>query len=278
MMFPKKFLASVAILAALSLLFTACGSKKDDAPNTSHDASASQNGGEVLELADWSLSASTWSSPNGATIHLSATPAGYVKGQSAVFSVRLEGEDVDSAACEWDGKQYTASLDLNGEDGYCYYVLLTGSKGETVEIPVNTPTAPTNEAFINLASSLDSHCSLVVESSNYDGSRLTITNGTIAVQPPRIADNNQAVTCTKTVLTLLVDGSETETVELAMPDLVEDGSYTLNLTDTSFQVPKLEDDQQLSIELNVTLSNGQTLSAPGGIWFYNAGSLMMSVG
>lgn len=274
-MVHKKMLAIIALLAAISLLFAACGSKKDaetEAPGSS------QSGAEVLELADWNLSATTWSSPNGATIHLTATPAGYVKGQSALFTVRLEGEEVDSADCEWDGTHYTASLDLNGEDGYCYYVKLTGSTGETVEIPVNTPSAPTNEAFINLAASLESSCSVLVESSSFDGKWLTITGGTVAVQPPRVTNEGESVTCSKAVLTLYLDGEEAGQVALDVPAAAEDGSYVLNLTDTSFQTPEMEDDQQLSIQLDVTLSNGQTLSAPGSTWFYNAGDLMMSVG
>ena len=40
----------------------------------------------------------------------------------------------------------------------------------------------------------------------------------------------------------------------------------------------MEDDQQLSINLAVTLSNGEVLTANGGTWFYNDGNLMMSVG
>ncbi len=274
-MFRKKFLAFLAVFAAVSLLFTACGSKKDEQNGDTPD---SQPGTEILELTQWDLTASTWSSPNGATVHLAATPAGYVKGQSAAFVVRLEGEDVENVPCEWDGKQYTASADLNGEDGYCYYVLLTGSTGETAEIAVNVPSSPTDESLINLASSLESSCSLVVESSAYDGKWLSITSGSMTVRPPRITDGSESVTCTKAELALSLDGQETGRMALELPAPAEDGSYTLTLTDTSFQTPEMEDDQQLSIQLTATLSNGQTLTASGGTWFYNAGSLMMSVG
>lgn len=273
-MFRKKVLTLLAVLTAVSLLFTACGSKKDE----KGDGAGSQSGVEVLDLDDWKLSASTWSSPNGATVHLTATPAGYVKGQSAVFTVRLEGEEVQTVSCDWDGKQYTASADLNGEDGYCYYVILTGSTGETAEIPVNTPIDPVDKALINLASSLESSCSVVVEASSYEGNWLVITGGTVNVHPPRIANDGENVTCTKAELILRLDGQDTSKMELNMPEPNDDGNYTLELTDASFQTPEMEDDQQLSLELSVTLSNGQTLTASGGTWFYNAGSLMMSVG
>lgn len=274
-MFRKKVLAFLAVLTAVSLLFTACDSKKDE---NGDDASGSKNGAEVLDLAQWDLSASTWSSPNGATVHLTATPEGFVKGQSAVFTIRLEGEEVESVPCQWDGKQYTASADLNGEDGYCYYVLMTGSTGETAEIPVNVPTAPVDEALINLASSLESSCAVVVESSSYEGNWLVITRGTVHVRPPRIANDGENVTCTKAELILRLDGQDSSRMELNMPQAADDGSYTLELTDASFQTPDMEDDQQLSLELSVTLSNGQILTASGGTWFYIDGSLMMSVG
>lgn len=267
----KKVLTFLAVLTAVSLLFTACGSKKDD-------KAGSQTGTEVLNLAEWDLSASTWSSPNGATVHLTATPAGYVKGQSAVFTVRLEGEEVESVPCEWDGEHYTASADLNGEDGYCYYVILTGSTGETAEVPVNIPSAPVDEALINLASSLESTCSVVVESSSYDGNWLAITSGTVSIHPPKISSDGKTVTCTKAVLSLRRNGEDISQMELALPEPAADGGYTVMLTDASFQTPEMEDDQQLSMELAVTFSNGQALTASGGTWFYNDGSLMMSVG
>lgn len=273
-MFRKKSFTLIALLVILSVLFAGCS--KDD--KKVDDAPASQTGTEILNLSEWDLSASTWSSPNGATVHLVATPAGYVNGQSASFVVRLEGEDVDSVPCEWDGQHYTASVDLNGEDGYCYYVLMTGADGKTAEVPVNIPSSPIDESLINLASSLESSCALVVDSFSYDGSWLTITGGTLNIRPPMLKADGQAVTCTQAVLALTLDGEQAGSAELAVPDPAADGSYTLSLTDTSFQAPAMEDDQQLSINLAVTLSNGEVLTANGGTWFYNDGNLMMSVG
>lgn len=274
-MFRKKSFTLIALFTVMSLLFTGCAFGKSD--KKVDDAPISQSSTEILNLAEWDLSASTWSSPNGATVHLVATPAGYVKGQTASFVVRLEGEDVESVPCEWDGQHYTASADLNGEDGYCYYVLLTGSTGETAEVPVNVASSPVDESLINLASSLESTCSLVVESSDYDGSRLTITGGTVTIQPPKLKNDGEAVTCVQAVLALFRE-DQIASMELALPTPAADGSYSIPLTDASFQTPAMEDDQQLSIQLSVTLSNGQILTASGGTWFYNDGSLMMSVG
>ena len=67
------------------------------------------------------LNATAWSSPNGATVNVDAVPNGYAEGQKAEFCVRLEGEEIARVPCEWDGKSYKASADLNAADGYCYY-------------------------------------------------------------------------------------------------------------------------------------------------------------
>ncbi len=270
----KMLFALIAVLAAFSLLFSACGKK--DAQDAPGQADA-QPGVEVLNLSGWDMTATTWSSPNGATVNLTATPAGYVDGQSAAFVIRLEGEEIDNVPCQWDGTHYTASSDLNAADGYCYYVILTGSDGATTEIAVNVPTDPIDETLINMASSLESYCSVIVENTDFSGKWLTITSGTVQVQPPRIVNEGETIECSEAVLVLSLDGEDVSKVALEMP-AAEDGSYTLQLTDTAFELPALEDDQQLTMRLDVTLSNGQILTAPGGTWFYDDGSLLMAVG
>ncbi len=272
-MFRKKFFVLVAVIAAFALLFTACGADNKDTP------ASEQSGAEVLNLASWELSATTWSSPNGATVNLTATPAGYAEGQSAAFIVRLEGEEAANMPCTYENGVYTASADLNGADGYCYYVLLTGSDGAQAEIAVNVPTDPIDESLINMASALESFCSLVVESFEFDGKWLSITGGTLQIQVPRIVNAGESITCSDVTLILDRNGEEVSRTALDMPaERSEDGSYTLAMTDIAFEVPALEDDQQLSVRLEVTLSNGQILSAAGGTWFYNAGSLLMGAG
>ena len=43
-------------------------------------------------------------------------------------------------------------------------------------------------------------------------------------------------------------------------------------------IPAMEDDQQLSLRLDVTLSNGQTLTDSNGTWTYIGGELLSAVG
>ncbi len=271
-MFRKKFFVLIAVIAVFALLGTACGADKE-APT------AATGSAEILNLTNWELSATTWSSPNGATVNLTATPAGYAEGQSAAFIVRLEGEEAANMPCTYENGTYTASADLNGADGYCYYVLLTGTDGSTAEIAINVPTDPIDESLINMATSLESYCSVVVESFEFDGKWLSITGGTLQIQPPRIVNQGQSITCSEAILILDLNGEEATRTALDLTaELSEDGSYSMELKDLAFEVPALEDDQQLSVRLEVTLSNGQSLSAAGGPWFYNAGSLMMGAG
>lgn len=277
-----KISAVLALILVLSLLCAACGktAPETQAPETAPvpEVSSDASTDGTLGLTDWTLTSSTWSSPNGATVSITATPVSYMKGQSAAFVVRTEEGEVANIPCEWDGTAYTASADLNAADGYGYYILMTAASGNTAEVPVNTPDMPSDETLINLASSLESKCSLIVDSSDFDGKWLSITGGTVVVETPKLKNQGASITCSEAVLVLRQEGDEVGRVSLELPAPTPDGVYVLALTGTPFQLGELEDDQQLTIELEVTLSNGQELSCAGGTWFYNAGSLMMSVG
>ena len=139
----KNILAVIALVAVFAFALVGCGSK-DKEPTANTAASVPEmSAGQELTLTSSTLTAATWSSPNGATVNLTATPNGYAEGQSAAFIVRLEGEEAANVPCEWNGSAYTASADLNAADGYCYYVLLTAADGTQTEVAINTPTAPT---------------------------------------------------------------------------------------------------------------------------------------
>lgn len=270
----KQLFALIALAVVFAMALCACGK----------DAESTQPGSEVLRsdqplgLASWELSAATWSSPNGATVNLSAVPTRRADGDSAVFLVRLEGEEIARTDCGFDGSQYTASLDLNAADGYCYYVLLTDGNGAQTEVDVNTPTSPTDEALIDMESALNSYCSLAVSDYSCDGKWLTITNGQVQIQPPRITNGGEAVLCSEAMLLLSRNGETVGSVSLALPDPDVNGGYDLQITSSSFEIPEMEDDQQLALRLDVTLSNGQTLTASGCTWFYNDGQLLLAVG
>lgn len=266
----KTILVLAALIAAFAIMLTGCGSKE-----SAEDPDVL---GPVLGLASWEMSATTWSSPNGATVHIKAVPTSVTEGQSAVFSVRLEGEEVESVPCEWDGTYYTASADLNAADGYCYYIVVTGADGAQEETAVNTPAAPTDESLVNMETALNSYCHLLVESSDSDGKKLTITAGTVQIQPPQITNNGEKVTCSEAALVLSFNGVEADRKALTLSEPGAGGIYELSIADIRFDIPAMEDDQQLTLRLDVTLSNGQTLSDTNGTWSYIGGELVGVVG
>lgn len=276
-----KRMSILAVILALALALCACGSKAPEA--TAAETAASTTAAEpaaplVLALSDWSMRATTWSSPNGATIHISATPETYAEGLIAAFEVRLNGEDVAVVPCEWDGTVFTASADLNAADGYSYYVVLTAADGTTEEIAVNTASQPTVEAFVNMETALASYCSVTVEQSTFEGSKLTLSSGKAQIQAPTITNDNEVITCAKSELVLMFNGEPLATKALTLNETETAGLFEVQLQNITFDVPEMEDDQQLDLYLNVTLSNGQVLSAFGGNWFYNNEGLLPVVG
>lgn len=268
-----RFLAILALMV-FALCLTACG--KEAPAETTAAAATETTAPEPLTLTSWSMSASTWSSPNGATVHISATPNRAAR--SASFVVRLEGEEAANIPCEWDGTQYTASADLNAENGYCYYLVMNDYDGTALEVSVNTPSDPRDETLINMEDALNSYCTVVVEDSAVDGSALTITSGYVQVQAPKITDDGSTITCAEAVLILSFNGEKIAKEELTLNETDVIGAYQLDLTNVTFDLPEMEADQQLQLQLDVTLSNGQTLTAPGGIWYYNDTGLMAAVG
>lgn len=273
-------LSLIALITVSALILCGCGSKEAEETTAAPSVSMEQveTEGHVLGLTDYDLWASTWSSPNGATVHVSAAPVSYADGMTAAFITRLEGEDVDRTLCQWDGTQFTASADLNAADGYCYYLLLTSPTAGELEIVLNAPSVLVDESLINMASSLNAYCNVMVESSEFADSKLTLTGGKAQLQLPRITLADGAITCTEASLTLTFDGEEIAKETLTLPEPEAAGSYELDLQGITFQVPELEDDQQVQLMLNVTMSSGQTLSTPGGLWFYNDGNLLLAVG
>lgn len=280
-----KKMTILAVLLALAVALTACGSEK--APETTAAATVSTvattapaETAPVLPLAltQWDMSASTWSSPNGATIHITATPNYYAEGQKADFTVRLEDEDVATAACQWDGTSYTASVDLNAGNGYCYYVVLTAADGTVTEAPVNTPAEPINEAFINLEASLNSYCSIIVEESSIENGQLTLSGGNVQVQAPVITNEGETIGCQEATLVLSFNGEVLEEKALTLTQTETAGLFEAALDSIVFSVPEMEAGQQVELMLNATLTNGHALSAFGGNWQYSEEGLMPAVG
>lgn len=280
----NKKVLSALLAAAVVLSLCACGKKAETPASTESETPApttasQENAGRELSLTEVSFSVTTWSSPNGATVNLTAVPSDYAKGDSAEFVVRLDADTVASVPCEWKDNAYVASAELNGADGYGYYVIITGKDGSIAEIPVNTPEEPVDEALVNLASYLQSYCTLTLNDAALEGDNLTILSGYALVQAPRITENSDNVACAQASLVLTLDGQEIASMPLTMAPGETDRSYDSTITDMSFTIPgDLSDGQQLMLRLDAVLTNGQTLTAQGGSWTAQNGVVANAVG
>ena len=280
----NKKVWSALLAAAVVLSLCACGKKAETPASTESETPApttasQENTGRELSLTEVSFSVTTWSSPNGATVNLTAVPNEHAKGDSAEFVVRLDADTVASVPCEWKDNAYVASAELNGADGYGYYVIITGKDGSLAEIPVNTPEEPVDEALVNLASYLQSYCTLTLNDAALEGDNLTILSGYALVQAPRITENSDNVACAQASLVLTLDGQEIASMPLTMAPGETDRSYDSTITDMSFTIPgDLSDGQQLMLRLDAVLTNGQTLTAQGGSWTAQNGVVANAVG
>lgn len=283
----KHTMTILVMILVFALAMTACGSEK--APETTEAATVATTVAtaaptettappQPLTLSSWTMSASTWSSPNGATIHISATPSHYSEAQKADFLVRVDTEEIASIPCQWDGANYTASADLNADNGYSYYVVLTDADGSVEEFAVNTPEAPTNEAFINMKDSLESYCSVVIEESNFGDNQLTLTAGKAQVKAPAITNEGEVISCQEAALILSLDAEELAKVALTMNPTATTGLLEADLNGIVFDIPEMEDYQKLELTLNAVLTNGQILSAYGGNWQASAEGLLPVLG
>ena len=232
--------------------------------------------GENVGLINWDLQVEAWSSGSGATVTFTGTPAVYAEGQSAAFTVWLEGTEVANVPCQWDGTGYTATAELDAADGYCYYCRLTAPGGGETEVEINTPSNTTDESLINIESSLAAYAGLVVEDWEHVDDHLTIISGYGQVQLPQLTGGSAPV-CTAAELSFRLNGQEIHRQSIALPE--ETGStLQLELAGKQFPVPEMENDYQLDLWLEVTLSDGRQVDAVGASWFLVDGALTMSVG
>lgn len=282
----KQTLIALLLLAALVL--TGCGSAPD-VSQMEKDIEALQNQVDDLSarldaleensgLLDWNLSAQSRTDNSGATVTLTASPLAYHEGQSAVFTVRLGGQEVVTTPCDWNGSVYTGIANLDAADGYSYYCILTAANGSKEHIALNTPENPVDDTLVYMETSLTAYCNMIVDAWEDEGGKLSITAGFAQVQLPRIFAGDTQPAFAGAQLVLKRNGDVVQTQPLELPEGEGAGSYELVLGGISFDMPEMEDGYQLEVSLEVTLTDGQVLTCTGGSWYYNAGEMIMVVG
>lgn len=262
----RTLLKLTALLLVCALALCGCGKKEPQ--------NSGSNDGAPMALGQWSLTPQTWSSPNGATIHLSAEVTNADKSATAEFVVRQGDGDVANVPCTWEGSQLLAEAELNAADGYGYFLVLTAADGSLTEWPLSG----VDGSLVNLASALNSYCNLLVTDSAYENGKLTLTAGKLEIQAPQLTDGGEAITCKETALVLLKDGVELTRAAVTVTASEVPGGFEAELAGTVFTLPAMEEDGQVLLRAEVSLSNGQSLSAEGGAWTYMDGQIVATVG
>lgn len=231
-----------------------------------------------VNLKDWSLDAEAWADGNGATVTFTASPVSYAEGQKAALSVRLGDLEAEGTNCVWDGSAFSGSVDLTATDGYSYYCILTDLDGSQKEVLLNSPENVTNEALVYLGSNLTAYANMIVEDWEAGATTLKIKTGYIQAQMPRLTADNKTASVSASALVLKLNGEEVDRKDVSFSAGEGDGSFEAALTDQSFTMPAMEEDYQLDLWLEVTLSTGNTISVSGGSWYFSDGQLQLAVG
>lgn len=273
--------ALLLLCSMLVFLFTGCGAGSSNAqPPQNANAAPKADLSDPLNacLDSWVLEATAESPTDPATIWFAAVPAAYQDGQTAELVVTLNGETEVTVPCQWDGSTYNTFLTLTPQDGYGYYFQIAEADGTPVLIPLSTPEEPVKPALTYLASSMTAFCNLHVEKWSADNGIISIESGSIQVQLPQITLDTKAVSCDSVVLLTRLNDEDIGSLSLSLTEGDTIGSYFAELNDLQLRVPEIQKDDQLNLLLEVPLSNGETLSAQGGSWFFNGTGLELMAG
>lgn len=232
---------------------------------------------ETGAVADWSLVGVPLTQGNGAEITFTATPTVYREGQLALLRVLLEGRTVAELYCDWDGSQYSAQVELDAADGYSYHLILSEPEGGQEHLELNSPEKPVDDRLVYLDSSLNAVCMLNVFEWHIQEEQLVLDAGTAEVVLPRLTASGEAAFCTAARLVLMLDGGELESRSLTVPEH-EDGEIYVGVNGIAFAMPELEEESQLELWLEVTLSDGRVLTHGGSCWYVYEGELIQAVG
>ena len=203
-----------------------------------------------------------------ARVLFSATPKEWAPGQTASLSVLRNGEKVAEAPCTIDGAVCTATVDLPLQDGYEYHFVTTDAEG--------------SQKFQYLENGnctyLKSDTSLLVESwivpdATYHRNKLHILGLELAVSQPLLSENNEAAIWTKLDYVISVNGQEICRESFLDSDLVDATEFGLSESALPFIDLTLENGDEVTMTVDVALSNGMGETLTVGSWTYQNGSL-----
>ena len=203
-----------------------------------------------------------------ARVLFSATPKEWAPGQTASLSVLRNGEKVAEVPCTIDGAVCTASVDLPLEDGYEYHFVTTDAEG--------------NQKFQYLDNSncnyLKSDTALLMESwivpdAAYRRNALHILGLEITVSQPLLSEKYEAPTWTRLDYVISINGQDVRRESFLDSVLAEATEFSFSESDLVFSDVTISNGDQVSLSVDVVLSNGMGETLTLATWTYQNGSL-----
>ena len=290
----KNLSALLALLLCAMLVLSAC---QKEAPANDYEqqiAALTQENAALKEqvdvltrqlesiqnavLTDWDLTAKASSDRNSAVLSFSAGPAVAPEGQTVSLVVLLNGFEAESVQCAPQDGTYYGTLTLPAADGYSYYCLITNPDGAQQQIPLITEDNSEDRTLIDLSASLYGYCHLMVEDWTFEDGTLTVNSAFFQAMLPMLSQDDSAVTAQKAQLVLLHNGQEVDRQDLTLTAGEAEGTFEAPISAVTFTTPALEDDHQLDLVLEITLSAGDPLTNNSCSWYYIDGGLTMVVG
>ena len=280
-MFKKNKIAMIAVVCAvISLIVSifaigAAGKMKNQLDKVTADLnvlmlhSGAQPGGAML--ASWELKPEAWEDGAGADITLTAVPANYAEGMSAQLNVCF-GQEVNAVQCQWNGKAFVATASVPAKDGYTYILVLDGEKVELA-----SPANPASYVCVYLASSLNYNCTLMINGWISEMNVLKLLDAHLQVNMPQLATDGGAK-IQSAALVMRLGTTEVSRKNVTMVEGEGEGSFELTLQNYEIALPKMQQNDQVDLWLEVTLSDGQILLSAVSSWYLGEGGLYLVAG
>lgn len=229
-------------------------------------------------LSGWDLTLVPWETGTGASVTLTAIPAGFNDGMTAAFCIRRGSQEVITLDCSWTGDAFTATAELTAQDGYGYYCILSDVEGNRQQFALTTPENPVEDIPVYLATSLRAYCNITMDSWLDLNDTLTISLAFVQAQLPRLSTDGVEPSIEKAELLLYYRGEVYSSAPITLESGAAPGAYELTVAGTTLPMPRMEEDESLDLFLEITLSDGQVLTALGASWYQNADGLFAVVG
>ena len=280
-MFKKNLITVIALICAMLALIAsifaigAAGKLKNQLDKLTADYNVLvQRLGvqtQTVALKSWSLTPTAWSDSTGADIAFTAVPEHYVEGMSAQLNICLDGE-VNAVNCQWNGKAFTATAQVPAADGYEYILVIDGN-----EFLLTSPKNPVDSIPVYLESSLSYNCTLMVNGWESDEGTLTLTDAHVQVNLPQLSTDGGAQ-IVSAALVMRLGTTEVSRRTLTLAEGEGEGSYELTVQNFGIALPEMQENDQVDLWLEVTLSDGQMLLSASSGWYLGSDGLYLVAG